>query len=330
MNFSLQIGNDAAPWPTLKAIALAADRGSWHTLWNFDHLVPPIAELIPHLDPNNDRARYEQGDCLEAWTLLAAWAGITERVRLGSLVNAIPFRNPALLAKMAATVDHVSNGRLELGLGAAWHTGEARAYGIQLGGAKEKLDRFEEALKIIKLLLDPNKTDAERTFKGEYHQLDAAPFAPQPLQKKLPILIGGGGEKRTLRLVAEYADSYNFFGNLIVTKEIYVHKNQVLDEHCRAIGRDPKEIKRSLCLFADIEIDDKVALQKRQFMSGGAGGSAENDLLIGSPQRIIDGVGAYSDVHIDEVIFCGVTPHPEALQRMDEQVLRALQPAAAR
>jgi alkanesulfonate monooxygenase SsuD/methylene tetrahydromethanopterin reductase-like flavin-dependent oxidoreductase (luciferase family) len=319
MNFSTQIGNDGTSWKTFKEIAQTVDRGSWYTLYNYDHLVPPFAELAPHI--TDDLAAFEAGDVFEGWSMLAAFAALTERVRLGCLVTAMPFRNPALLAKMAATIDHISDGRFELGVGAAWHTGETRAYGIPLGTVKERLDRFAEGLEVLRLLLTPGPV---RNFKGEYYQLDAAPFAPQPVQAKLPILIGGGGEKRTLRLVAEYADSYNFFGNFLGSKEIFANKCRVLDEHCEAIGRNPKEIRRTMALFADIEMDQNKAKGRSEFLGKNLDQAARDKLLFGTPQRIVDGAGEFLDMGIDEIIFCGLTQQPEVFQRFDEEVLAKL------
>lgn len=326
MKFSTQVGNDNVSWSALKSIALEVDRGSWHTLYNYDHLVPPSAELMPHL--TNDRRAFEEKDCLEGYSILSAWAALTERVRIGCLVTAMPFRNPALLAKQAATIDHISNGRFEFGLGAAWHESEARAYGIDLGTPKERLDRFNEGLEVIRRLFD---NDPHHSFQGHYFRIEDAPFAPRPVQKKLPILIGGGGEKRTLRMVAEYADHYNFFIGAIATKEAYAHKNRVLDEHCRAIGRDPKEIRRSVCFFTDIIDDEAQAKGRRDFMGSNVDEAARLDLLFGSPQFIIDGIARNVEgLDIDEVILCGLTPQAETFQRFNEEVLKAFTPAGVR
>jgi F420-dependent oxidoreductase-like protein len=326
MKFSTQVGNDNVSWSALKSIALEVDKGSWHTLYNYDHLVPPSAELMPHL--TDDRRAFEEKDCLEGYSILSAWAALTERVRIGCLVTAMPFRNPALLAKQAATIDHISNGRFEFGLGAAWHESEARAYGIDLGTPKERLDRFNEGLEVIRRLLD---NDPHQSFQGHYFRIEDAPFAPRPVQKKLPILIGGGGEKRTLRMVAEYADHYNFFIGSFSTKEAYAHKNRVLDEHCQAIGRDPKEIRRSVCFFTDIVDDEAQAKGRRDFMGSNVDEAARLDLLFGSPQFIIDGIARNVEgLDIDEVILCGLTPQAETFQRFNEEVLRAFAPAGVR
>ena len=326
MKFSTQVGNDNVSWSALKGIAEAADAGDWHTLYNFDHLVPPFAELMPHV--TDDRRGFEEKDCLEGYSILAAWAALTRRVRIGCLVTAMPFRNPAVLAKTAATIDHISNGRFELGLGAAWHESEARAYGIDLGTPKERLDRFNEGLEVIRRLLNDQ---THQSFQGQYYCIEDAPFAPQPVQKKLPILIVGGGEKRTLKLVAEYADHYNFFIGMVSSKETYAHKNRVLDEHCQAIGRNPKEIRRSVCMFADIEMDDAKAKAKRDFMGSHVDEAGREDLLFGTPQLIIDGIyRATEGLDVDEVILCGLTPQPENFHRFNEEVLKAFAPVPTR
>lgn len=324
MELSTQVYIDNISWKTLNEIAAVVDAGTWDTLWNYDHLVPPHAELLPHVAPEGVD-KFEEGDTFEGWSVLAAWAASTKRVRIGNLVTAIPFRNPALLAKMAATVDHISGGRLELGLGAAWHTGEARAYGIALGENKEKFARFTEALEVLRLLLEPGP--GRRNFQGEYFQLDHAPFAPAPVQSRLPVLIGGGGEKKTIPLVARYADTYNFFGNLLANPEVLSHKNRVLDEAALAIGRDPHTIKRSVGIFADVEPSEARARQRRQALAGPLGQAAEDSLLYGSAQQVLDGVERIvneSKFKIGEIIFCGLAPDAEAYQRFDEQVLRPL------
>ncbi len=326
MDFSVQVFNDHVSWQTLQDIAQAVDRGRWHTLWNYDHIVPPHAELMPHI--SDDLDAFEEGNVFEGWSLLAAWAAQTRRVRIGCLVTAIPFRNPALLAKTAVTIDHISDGRLELGLGAAWHQGETRAYGIPLGSAKERLDRFAEGLEVLRLLFDPAYS-GRRDFNGKYFKLDRAPFAPLPVQEKLPILIGGGGEKRTLRLVAQYADSYNFFANLHSSPELYTHKSRVLDEHCAAIGRDPKEIKRSVCVVADIEDNEALARGRREFMGPHLDEAERQLILFGTPRRILDGLEQiFARMSpVDEVIFCGLTQNTDTFHRFNEEVLAALIPA---
>ncbi|HEY3999362.1 MAG TPA: LLM class flavin-dependent oxidoreductase [Candidatus Xenobia bacterium] len=320
MKFGFQVWNDAAPWQTLKEIALVADRGRWNSLWNFDHLMPVNDAFMPQI--TNDPAAYERGDTLEGWTMLASWAALTCRIRLGCLVTAMPFRHPALLAKMAATVDQVAGGRLDLGVGAAWHEREHAAYGIELGSIKTRLDRFEEGLAILQGLLH-GQVGGSFTFNGSFYRMDHAPFAPLPVQNKLPILVGGSGEKRTLKLVARYADASNMFGNFLATRADYVRKNRLIDQYCQEIGRDPAEVRRTVGLFAGLEKDDRKAREKTAFFGKSLPPGVDGNLLFGSAQRIVDGVGAFAG-QADEVIFFGLDATPEAVQAFDDEVLKPL------
>jgi F420-dependent oxidoreductase-like protein len=173
---------------------------------------------------------------MEGWITLTALAQATTRVRLGTLVTGIHYRHPAVLANMASTLDIVSDGRLELGLGAGWNEEESGAYGIELGSPRERSDRFEEACEVIIGLLTQETT----TFDGEYYQLRDARNEPKPLQRPHPpICVGGSGEKRTLLTAARFAQHWNFVGG---TPEEFAHKRDVLHQHCEDIGRDPTEI----------------------------------------------------------------------------------------
>ena len=170
---------------------------------------------------------------------LAALAQATRRLRLGTLVTGIHYRHPAVLANMAATLDVVSGGRLELGIGAGWNEEESGAYGIELGGPAERSDRFEEACEVIVSLLTRQATD----FTGTYYQLTSARCEPKPVQQPHPpVCIGGSGERRTLRTAARFAQHWNFVGG---TPEEFARKRDVLHAHCQDVGRDPKEIMLS-------------------------------------------------------------------------------------
>ncbi len=203
----------------------ADDIDVYESGWTFDHFYPIFA------DP--------AGPCLEGWTTLTALAQATQRLRLGTLVTGIHYRHPAVLANMAAALDIVSDGRLELGIGAGWNEEESGAYGIELGTVKERFDRFEEACQVLVGLLSQKTTD----FDGKYYQLKAAYNEPKgPQRPHPPICIGGSGEKRTLRITAKYAQHWNFVGG---TPQEFAHKRDVLASHCADIGRDPKEIMTS-------------------------------------------------------------------------------------
>jgi alkanesulfonate monooxygenase SsuD/methylene tetrahydromethanopterin reductase-like flavin-dependent oxidoreductase (luciferase family) len=193
------------------------------SVWDCDHWVQPSRPTGPYF---------------EAWTLLAALAAGTERIRVGCLVSCNTFRHPAWLAKEAATVDHISHGRLELGFGAGWYVPEHEMLGIPFPEPKELVDRFEEAVEVIDLLLRNEVT----SFQGRHYQLAEAAFRPGPVQRPRPPLTLGAHGRRMLGIVARKADSWNSFG----TPEQIRDRNAILDEHCGRIGRDPSEILRSL------------------------------------------------------------------------------------
>lgn len=180
----------------------------------------------------------ERGPYYEGWQLLAAWGALTKRVRIGTLVTGVTYRHPAVLAKMAITLDHVTHGRAILGLGAAWHEKEHRMYGIPFDTWTVRFQKLEEACRICRSLFDQPAT----TLQGKHYRLSDAIAEPKPVQKHLPILIGGGGEKKTLRITARWADMWHGFG----TVEEIAHKLEVLRGHCADVGRDPAEIS-ALC-----------------------------------------------------------------------------------
>jgi F420-dependent oxidoreductase-like protein len=194
--------------------------------WLFDHFAP----INGHLD----------GPCLEGWTVLAALAAETTRLRLGLMVTGNTYRHPAVLAKIAATVDVISNGRLDLGIGAGWNVYEHESMGIPLYPPGERIRRLGEACEIVKLLFSQHTTD----FDGRYYQLKEARCEPKPVQKPYPpIVIGGSGEQLTLRVVARHANVWNFGGS---DPAQFTHKVKILHEHCAAVGRDPSEIALSI------------------------------------------------------------------------------------
>jgi F420-dependent oxidoreductase-like protein len=200
--------------------------------WLSDHFMP-----IHGADPT--------GPCLEGWTLLAACAARTERLRVGLMVTGNTYRHPAVLANMGATVDFISNGRLDFGIGAGWNELEHSTYGIPLYPPGERIRRLGEACEVIRRLW----TDTVANFDGHYYQLKDACCEPKPVQKPYPpFVIGGGGEQLTLRVVAQYADIWNLPG---VRVEEFRHKSEVLDQHCAAIGRDPATIERSIHVEVD-------------------------------------------------------------------------------
>ena len=223
MRFAFKTANQNTTWDDVLAVWKEADDiDIFESGWNFDHFYPISGD--------------SSGPCLEGWTMLASLAQATRRLRLGTLVTGIHYRHPAVLANMVSTLDIISNGRLELGIGAGWNEEESNGYGIELGGRKERSDRFEEACQVLISLLSRETTD----FSGAYYRLENARNEPKGPQKPHPpICIGGSGEKRTLRTVARYAQHWNFVGG---TPEEFARKRDVLSAHCREIGRDPKSI----------------------------------------------------------------------------------------
>ena len=218
--------NQATTWPDMLDAARRVDRLGYDHLWAWDHLYAIFGDPYQSI--------------FEGYALLGAWAMATERARLGLLVGANPLRNPGLVAKQLATLDHISNGRLIAGLGGAWFGLEHRAHGIDFGrGFGERLDWLEESAGAIRSLLDG---ETVTSAPGGRYAFDAAVHHPVPVQARLPIMIGGSGEKKTLRIVARYADLWNAMG----APAFLARKIEVLREHCAAVGRDPSEIEFTL------------------------------------------------------------------------------------
>jgi len=226
MRIAFKTAPQHTSWPDMLAIWRAADDiDVFESGWTFDHFYPIFSDST--------------GPCLEGWTATTALAQATTRLRLGVLVTGVLYRHPAVLANMAATVDIISGGRLELGLGAGWNEEECQAYGIELGTLKERFDRFDEAAEVIIALLSNTESD----YAGRYYQLSAARCEPKALQRPHPpICIGGTGERRTLRSVARYAQHWNYPGGPVAHWEA---KRDVLAERCAEIGRDLAEITLS-------------------------------------------------------------------------------------
>ncbi|HUP86090.1 MAG TPA: LLM class F420-dependent oxidoreductase [Acidimicrobiales bacterium] len=267
MRFAIKTSPQETTWEDMLAVWMAADELEvFESGWTFDHFYPIFS------DPT--------GPCLEGWVTLAALAQATTRLRVGVLVTGIHYRHPAVLANMAATLDIVSNGRLELGIGAGWNEEESGDYGIHLGSLKERFDRFDEACEVIVSLLSNTTTD----FSGEHYELRGARCEPKPVQRPLPpICIGGKGEKRTLRAAARFADHWNFPGGPI---EEFVAKRDALHRHCADVGRDPSEIWTSthLRLGAD-----------------------------GDPSGVVEQAKAYADAGLDLGIVYLPQPHTPAV-----------------
>jgi F420-dependent oxidoreductase-like protein len=283
MRFGAQLWSQATDWPSFRDAALAAEAAGWESLWTWDHL---MAINGPWRQP-----------IFEGWATLAAWAALTSRVRVGLMVGANTFRNPGLTAKLATTLDHISDGRAVLGIGGAWFEREHDAHGIDFGaGFGERLDRLDEAVGLIRRLLDGETID----HAGSHYTMHEAVQAPLPVQPHLPILIGGSGPKKTLRTVARYADAWNTAG----TYEETVARLVILHEHCAAVGRDPAAIE--LTASFPIVVRDSRAAAEAAFgglmAHNGIAGIEGIPNLLGEPAAIADVIRPYRDLGFGTVI----------------------------
>ena len=308
VRFGIQTGQDGVEWSHLRDFWQFLDKETaFHSVWTIDHFVPP--------GPGQDQS----GPCMEGWTTLAAGAQATERLRVGCLVSGVTYRHPSVLAKMAATVDQISNGRLEFGIGAAWHEPEHRVYGIEFPSVKERQDRLEEAVELIQLLF---RAEGPVDYQGKYYQLEQAPFSPRCVQQPHPpIFIGGGGEKRTLRTAARFADAINVMGSLDVVKR----KIKVLEQHCADIGRDPNEITKSVFGPVLLIDDEERAQQLRERMAGMSDTTPERarDVLpIGNGEHVRRVIESFAEAGVSYVIMMSRPPYNfDLYRRISEEVV---------
>ena len=274
------VGIDPADhWEAMRSLAERADAGPWESLWVYDHF---HTTPVPSAEATH-----------EAWTLMAAFGASTSRIRLGQMCTCMSYRNPAYLAKVATTIDHVSNGRLEMGIGGGWYEHEWRAYGYGFPPIKERLGRLREGVEIMSQAW----TTGSATLDGDYYRVDGAIVQPLPRQDGgIPLWIAGGGEKVTLKIAAKYAQYTNFAGAV----EDFDHKSDVLRAHCDALGRDFSTITRSSnfnTIVADTEAEAKdrlVAVKARLLPHLGQEGAdaVERDYLtspaFGTPEQVAE------------------------------------------
>jgi len=266
LSFGIKTAPQHTTYEEMLAVWREADATpAFEHAWLFDHFAPINSDL--------------DGPCLEGWTTLTALATQTTRLRLGLMVVGNTYRHPAVLAKTAATLDVISGGRLDLGLGAGWNVYEHESMGIPLYPPGERIRRFGEACQMIKLLFTQPTTD----FDGRYYLLKEARCEPKPIQKPWPpFVIGGGGEKLMLRIVAEHADVWNFAGG---TAEEFARKVGILHEHCAAVGRDPAEITLSMQLRLDYDDLPGATRTLQAFVDAGA-----THLVLYLPPPFPDGI----------------------------------------
>jgi F420-dependent oxidoreductase-like protein len=308
VRIGIQTGQEMVEWTQLLAFWQFLDRETaFDSVWTIDHFVPPN----PGADPN--------GPCMEGWTALAAGAQATERLRLGCLVTGVTYRHPSVLAKMAATIDQISNGRLEFGIGAAWHEPEHRYYGIPFPSVREREDRLEEAVRLTRLLF---RAEGPVDFQGTYYQLNQAPFSPPCVQKpNPPIFIGGGGEKRTLRTAARHGDGINVIGSVDRAQE----KIAVLERHCADVGRDPGEITKSVFGPVMLIDDAERAGQMRAAMAAAMGTTPERageTLAIGDAAQVRAAIERYAEAGVSYIIMMCRSPYRfDLYRRISDEVV---------
>ena len=304
MKFGVQVNCYRTTWEAIKASIEAMEGTRWNSVWFADHFLPPGRREDEHL------AAYE------GWTLIAVAAGMTRKLRLGHLVLGNTYRNPGLLAKMATTLDQASEGRFELALGAAWFKREHEAYGWTFPSMKERQDRFEEACELLRLLFT---SEEPVNYQGRYYQLDQAPLSPGCHQKPhIPIMVGGTGERRTLRTLARHGDIFNMDGwaGQGMTLDVYRHKIGVLEKHCADAGRDPAEIKRTLLMPLQIT-EDKARIERFQKALGPGS-------MAGPKNEVIDRIGEFEQEGVAEIMFGAVrTGDVEMYQRIEEDIVSA-------
>jgi F420-dependent oxidoreductase-like protein len=284
--------NQYTDWPPLLNAGLRAETLAYDSLWTWDHLYPIVGN--------------SEGPIHEGWLTLAAWAQATERIRIGLMVGANTFREPALTAKMATTLDHISHGRATLGIGAAWFEEEHTAYGLEFGdGFPERLRWLAEALPIMRGMLRGETP----TAKGLHYQTRAVRNEPPPVQARLPLLIGGGGEQVTLKLVARYADANNVGGGI----EAVRRKEAVLLRHCETVGRDPAEIERTTGLGVVVIRDTReeaLRVFDAIFASNGQATPWANQ-PVGTAEDVAEFIAPFLDLGYHHVIAGFPNPYDE-------------------
>jgi alkanesulfonate monooxygenase SsuD/methylene tetrahydromethanopterin reductase-like flavin-dependent oxidoreductase (luciferase family) len=293
--------SQATDWDSIESTARLVEELGYDHLWAWDHLQAIFG------DPDQS--------IFEGWMTLTAWAKVTQRVRLGLLVGANTFRNPGLVAKLATTLDHVSHGRAILGLGGAWFEHEHRAHGIEFGtGFGQRLDWLHEAVAAIRTVLDGGAATSPENGHYRFRELRQQPI---PLQARLPIMIGGSGEKKTLRTVATYADMWNAMGSA----EFLRHKVDVLREHCAAVGRDISEIEMTVgCkpLIRDTEAGARRVWEAQMALNRTPMAEVLDDdtFWIGTPEHIAGRMRACRDIGFDTFIAEMAAPYDkETLER---------------
>ena len=305
MRIGLHAGHENSTLEDLIKLWKMADDGGFYWISVWDHLLP-FPTISPHLD------------CHEAFTTLGALVHSTKHVRVGCLVFCIGMRHPSMLAKQAVTLDHLSNGRLEIGMGAGWNRHEHEPFGLPFPALGTRFDMLEEGLQIVKALINGERV----TFHGEHYQLNDAWCQPRALQKSPRIWVGGAGEKRSIRIAARYADGWNV---AYVSPASYRHKNSVLERWCDCEQRDSSEIVRSVNLGFYMGVDEARARRNRQRYDSYFGEQAERfreGSLFGTPATVVDRLGEYADAGVTDLNITMRAPYDfDAMACFVEEIL---------
>jgi F420-dependent oxidoreductase-like protein len=313
------VGIDAAKhWQVMRDLAAYADDSAWDSVWVYDHF-----HTVPM--PTGEATH-------EAWSLMSAYAATTSRVKLGQMCTAMSYRNPVYLAKVAATVDVISGGRVQMGIGGGWYEHEWRAYGYGFPSAGVRLARLDEGVQIMRGAW----RDGKVSFEGTHYQVDGAIVAPKPLQENgIPLWIAGGGEQKTLRIAAKYARYTNFTGE----PAGFAHKSEVLAGHCRELGTDFGAIVRSVNVNAIVDVDQKAVdgrLRRIRERLGGyvpesaadamVGGTTGPDSATGTPEQVIERLQKLRDLGCEYVIcyFPEAAYDRSGIELFERQVIPAL------
>jgi F420-dependent oxidoreductase-like protein len=291
---------------SLKKLATTAENNGFDSFWVMDHFhqIPMIGKV--------------EEPMLESWTTLSVVAGLTTKIKLGTLVTGITYRYPAVLAKVAATLDVLSKGRLFMGIGAAWNEDESNAYGIHFPPASERLSRLEEAIQIIHKMWTE---EPSASFNGKYYQIHNAYCNPKPIQKPSPpILVGGGGERKTLKIVAKYADACNLFGSAETVKR----KLNILKEHCKTVGRDYDSILKTKLGIIVVE-DEKQMSEKKieQIFKGMPEEQIREFAIYGTPEDVLRQIELFEQADIQYLIVdLDPTQELEALNVFANKIIK--------
>jgi F420-dependent oxidoreductase-like protein len=307
IRFGVHSGPQNASFDELLGLWQRAEELDYDWMSVFDHFMPIFG------DPD--------GTCFEGVTLMAALAAHTSRIRVGMLVTGVTYRHPAVAANMAATIDHISHGRCEYGVGAAWFEKEHNQYGIPFPRIGVRMDMLDEACRVMRGLW----TESKFSFEGKHYQLADAQLDPKPVQEHMPLVIGGSGEKRTLRIVAEHGDIWNtFFGDI----EVFKHKLDVLSRHCADVGRDPADIRKSVTFRAVLAEDEAgVEERKRELESRGP---SRFEWFVGTPEQLVEALKPWAQLGGGDFLLGASAPYDwQSIELIAQQVAPALRAEVA-